>query len=212
MVAALDAQRGDVYVGEYQVIHSEVPSELRLHRIDEVLMSLGDFTASLGARIPVPVTYTPDATVERAVRESGSAVEKIPRPGADLIARLGVAKYLQGLTTSSEALDANFCAVRMRRYSPLHNQRGRRSNRMRVRPAEFNDIPRLMAIERQSPGAAHWGEREYHALFDTTLAGGASNEGSVPKRLCLVVEMASEVAAFAVAGCGGALPGSGVGD
>ena len=108
VVAALDAQRGDVYVGEYQVIHSEVPSELRLHRIAEVLLSLEDFTASLGARIPVPVTYTPDATVERAVRESGSAVEKIPRPGADLIARLGVAKYLQGLTTSSEALDANY--------------------------------------------------------------------------------------------------------
>jgi tRNA threonylcarbamoyladenosine biosynthesis protein TsaB len=108
VVAALDAQRGDVYVGEYQLIHSEVPSELRLHRIDEVLLSLENFTASLGARIPVPVTYTPDATVERAVRESGSAVERIPRPGADLIARLGVAKYLQGLTTSSEALDANY--------------------------------------------------------------------------------------------------------
>ncbi len=108
VVAVLDAQRGDAYVGEYQVIHSEVPSELRLHRIDEVLLSLEDFTASLGARNPLPVTYTPDATVERAVRESGSAVEKIPRPGADLIARLGVAKYLQGLTTSSEALDANY--------------------------------------------------------------------------------------------------------
>jgi ribosomal-protein-alanine N-acetyltransferase len=71
---------------------------------------------------------------------------------------------------------------------------------MRVRPAEFKDIPRLMAIERQSPGAAHWGEREYHALFATNLAGGASNESSLPKRLCLVVEMASDAAAFAVAG------------
>jgi ribosomal-protein-alanine N-acetyltransferase len=67
---------------------------------------------------------------------------------------------------------------------------------MRVRPAEFNDIPRLMAIERQSPGAAHWGEREYHALFGTTLADGTSNrESSVPKRICLVVEMASETVA-----------------
>ena len=81
VVAALDAQRGDVYVGEYQVIHSEVPSELRLHRIDEVLLSLEDFTASLGARIPVPVTYTPDATVERAVRESGFRRGKNSAPG-----------------------------------------------------------------------------------------------------------------------------------
>ncbi|MGA2962085.1 MAG: tRNA (adenosine(37)-N6)-threonylcarbamoyltransferase complex dimerization subunit type 1 TsaB [Candidatus Korobacteraceae bacterium] len=108
VVAALDAQRGDVYVGEYQVVHSEMPSELRMHRIDEVLLTLEDFMALLGARIPVPVTCTPDATVERALRQSGSPVEIIPRPQADCIARLGVANYLQGLTISSEALDANY--------------------------------------------------------------------------------------------------------
>jgi len=108
VVVALDAQRREVYVGEYQVVQSEVPAELRLHRIDEVLLSLDDFTASLGTRIPVPVTYTPDATIERALRQSGSPVERIPRPGADLIARLGVAEYLQGLTISSATLDANY--------------------------------------------------------------------------------------------------------
>ena len=108
VVVALDAQRREVYVGEYQVVQSEVPAELRLHRIDEVLLSLDDFTASLGTRIPVPVTYSPDATIERALRQSGSPVERIPRPGADLIARLGVAEYLQGLTISSATLDANY--------------------------------------------------------------------------------------------------------
>ena len=83
VVAVLDAQRGEVYVGEYQVTYSEVPSELRLHRIDEVLLTLEDFTASLGARNPLPVTYTPDATVERAVRESGSAGKNsAPRGGS----------------------------------------------------------------------------------------------------------------------------------
>jgi tRNA threonylcarbamoyl adenosine modification protein YeaZ len=40
VVAALDAQRGEVYVGEYQVGYSEVPSELSLHRIGELLLSL----------------------------------------------------------------------------------------------------------------------------------------------------------------------------
>jgi tRNA threonylcarbamoyladenosine biosynthesis protein TsaB len=108
VVAALDAQRGEVYVGEYQVGYSEVPSELSLHRIGEVLLSLEDFTASLGARIPVPLTCTPDEAVERALRQSGFPVERIPRPGADLIARVGVAQYLQGLTISSAALDANY--------------------------------------------------------------------------------------------------------
>lgn len=108
VIAALDAQRGEVYVGEYQVIYGEVPSDLRIHRIDEVLLRLEDFTASLGARTFVPVTYTPDANVERALRDSGFPVKRIARPGADLIARLGVAKYLQGLTISSAALDANY--------------------------------------------------------------------------------------------------------
>ncbi|MGD0976607.1 MAG: ribosomal protein S18-alanine N-acetyltransferase [Candidatus Korobacteraceae bacterium] len=62
---------------------------------------------------------------------------------------------------------------------------------MRVRPAEINDIPRLLAIERQSPSAAHWSEREYHALFP----GPRADEGSVPRRICLVAEMAAEIAA-----------------
>ena len=69
---------------------------------------------------------------------------------------------------------------------------------MRVRPAEFDDIPRLLAIERQSPSAAHWGEREYHALFPaarSTLADGTADGDGVPRRICLVVEMAAELVA-----------------
>jgi ribosomal-protein-alanine N-acetyltransferase len=69
---------------------------------------------------------------------------------------------------------------------------------MRVRPAEFDDIPRLLAIERQSPSAAHWGEREYHALFPaarSTLADGTVAGDGVPRRICLVVEMAAEIVA-----------------
>jgi len=69
---------------------------------------------------------------------------------------------------------------------------------MRVRPAEFDDIPRLLAIERQSPSAAHWSEREYDALFSatrSTLADGTVAGDGVPRRICLVVEMAAEIVA-----------------
>ena len=76
---------------------------------------------------------------------------------------------------------------------------------MRVRPAEINDIPRLLAIERQSPSAAHWSEREYHALFPGPPADEQPQQaniglvgdpgGSVPRRICLVVEMAAEIVA-----------------
>ena len=68
---------------------------------------------------------------------------------------------------------------------------------MRVRSAEFGDIPRLMEIERQSPGAAHWSEREYRALFP----GARGDESSQPRRICLVAETESAVAGFAVALC-----------
>jgi tRNA threonylcarbamoyladenosine biosynthesis protein TsaB len=108
VLAVLDAQRGEVYVGEYQVVYSEMPSQLRAHRIDEVLLTLENFISSLAARIPVPLICTPDATVQTALRQSGLSVEIVPQPGADLIARLGMAQYLQGLTISSEALDANY--------------------------------------------------------------------------------------------------------
>jgi ribosomal-protein-alanine N-acetyltransferase len=74
---------------------------------------------------------------------------------------------------------------------------------MRVRPAEFNDIPSLLAIERRSPSAAHWAEREYGALFPGTpsaLTDGTANEDSTPRRICLVVEMAAEIVASSSAG------------
>ena len=57
-----------------------------------------------------------------------------------------------------------------------------------------------MAIERQSPSAAHWSEREYHALFPDP-----ADEAGAPRRICLVVETVSAVAGFVVA-----LPRSGM--
>ena len=108
MIAALDAQRGEVYAGEYQVAYSEVAAELEAHRIEEVLLSLEEFVSSMRTRVPAPVICTPDASVESALRQAGSLVQRVPRPQADLIARLAVAQYLQGQTISSEALDANY--------------------------------------------------------------------------------------------------------
>jgi ribosomal-protein-alanine N-acetyltransferase len=68
---------------------------------------------------------------------------------------------------------------------------------MRLRPAEFGDIPRLMEIERQSPSAAHWSEREYGALF----SGACGDESGQPRRVCLVAETELAVAGFVVALC-----------
>lgn len=108
VLAALDAQRKEAYVGEYEIAQGEAPANLRIRAVNESLVPLIDFTTWLSARVPVPTTYTPDAMLERAVLQAGSPAEKILRPAADLVARVGLAKYLQGITVSPEALDANY--------------------------------------------------------------------------------------------------------
>jgi tRNA threonylcarbamoyladenosine biosynthesis protein TsaB len=103
VIAALDAQRNEAYIGEYEIADS--PSIKASH---EALTTVPDFLTWLGARNPVPITYTPDATIETRVRESGSPVERIARPAADLYARLGLQKFRSGEIASIEALDANY--------------------------------------------------------------------------------------------------------
>ena len=56
---------------------------------------------------------------------------------------------------------------------------------MRIRAAEFEDIPRLVALERQADTAAHWGEQHYKALFPEI----AGCQPDAPQRVCLVVEI-----------------------
>ncbi|MGA2990571.1 MAG: ribosomal protein S18-alanine N-acetyltransferase [Candidatus Korobacteraceae bacterium] len=77
---------------------------------------------------------------------------------------------------------------------------------MRIRAAVPQDIPRLIALERQADSAAHWGEQHYQAIFAGSPANAPSNThicladaghvssgtASSPKRVCLVVEIPSE--------------------
>jgi tRNA threonylcarbamoyladenosine biosynthesis protein TsaB len=103
VIAALDAQRNEVYLGEYEVANSGSTKS-----VNEELATMPDFLTWLSARNPVPVTYTPDETIETHVRDAGSPVERIARPGADLYARLGLQKFRSGEVASIEALDANY--------------------------------------------------------------------------------------------------------
>lgn len=103
VLAALDAQRSETFIGEYEITNSSLTK-----CVHEALVSVPDFLNWLSARNPVPVTYTPDASVETHVRESGSPVERIAKPAADLYARLGVQKFRLGEVASVETLDANY--------------------------------------------------------------------------------------------------------
>lgn len=107
VIAALDAQRGEVFVGEYDIAAS-ASGEFPLRVVHEALSTVDDFTTWLSARIPVPTTWTPDATIDKRVRESGSPAELVARPAADLYARVGLMKFLAGETVTPEELDANY--------------------------------------------------------------------------------------------------------
>jgi [ribosomal protein S18]-alanine N-acetyltransferase len=39
---------------------------------------------------------------------------------------------------------------------------------VRVRRANAADVPAMMDLDRESPAAAHWSQRQYEALFDTS--------------------------------------------
>lgn len=103
VLTALDAQRNEVYVGEF-----ENPTAGSIKTLKEILVTVPDFLASLSARSPVAVTCTPDAMIETSIREFGLPAEHISRPAADFYARLGLQKLQAGEVASIETLDANY--------------------------------------------------------------------------------------------------------
>ncbi len=97
VLAALDAGRGEVYAGDY-----ELGAQPRLH--SERLLSRDEF---LQAAKSLPV-ITPDAGIAEIARAAGTAVDQIPYPRTDVVARLGWSHMLRGETVAPEALDANY--------------------------------------------------------------------------------------------------------
>ena len=100
--AALDAQREEVFLGEYEV-RSETFEATSLQQ--EVLLTQESFLRALPKAATV---VTPDASIAALVLPAGTTVRQIERPGAELIARIGIQKVLAGQTVSADALDANY--------------------------------------------------------------------------------------------------------
>jgi len=100
--AALDAQRGEVFLGEFDV-HSETLQATSLR--EESLLTREAFLAAL----PTDATVvTPDASIAALALPAGAKLLQIGRPGAETIARIGLRRILAGRTVSADALDANY--------------------------------------------------------------------------------------------------------
>jgi tRNA threonylcarbamoyladenosine biosynthesis protein TsaB len=99
VLAVLNAGRGDVYVGDY-----ELNPQIRMH--SERLLSQTAFLAEAKARLVV----TPDAALAAMVRASAPEVqiEQIDHPNSGVIARLGWQHLQRGETVPPEDLEANY--------------------------------------------------------------------------------------------------------
>jgi tRNA threonylcarbamoyladenosine biosynthesis protein TsaB len=102
VITALDAMRGEVYVGEYVVGENAVPKLVR-----EVLMPMQDFAAEAQLAPHLPV-FTPDESIASVLRAHGQETQVVPRPQSDVIACIGALKIAAGQVILPEALDANY--------------------------------------------------------------------------------------------------------
>lgn len=97
VLAALDAGRGEIYAGEY-----EITNPARLPR--EQLLTKDEFlTAAYGLLVA-----TPDAVSQQGAQDGAIRVLPIPMPSPEMIARLGWTKLKAGRTVSPEQLEANY--------------------------------------------------------------------------------------------------------
>jgi tRNA threonylcarbamoyladenosine biosynthesis protein TsaB len=97
VLAAMDAGRGDIYVGDY-----ELAPQLCMH--SERLLSREELVAVANGKTIV----TPDAGLAETVRAAGIPVERIEYPGSAVIAGLGWEHLQRGQTVRPEELEANY--------------------------------------------------------------------------------------------------------
>jgi tRNA threonylcarbamoyladenosine biosynthesis protein TsaB len=98
ILAALDAGRNEVYLGEYQIRGSS--GEARC----EWLSNREECFASAAQKIIV----TPYTSIAEEARARGLEVKLVEHPGSDLIAKIGWQKIRSGKTVSPQELDANY--------------------------------------------------------------------------------------------------------
>ena len=102
ILAALDAGRGEVYVGDYEL-------GPQMHMQSEHLLSREEFLAeATGAEATHKTIVTPDALLAEMVRALGIQTELIEYPNAGVIARLGWERLQRGQTVRPEELEANY--------------------------------------------------------------------------------------------------------
>jgi tRNA threonylcarbamoyladenosine biosynthesis protein TsaB len=98
IMAALDAGRSDVYVGEYEVPANALPAQR------EHLLTRSEFIAQARGWTVV----TPDPVLAEVAGAAGLSVSTLGPISAADVARLGWRKIQSGMTVTPEQLEANY--------------------------------------------------------------------------------------------------------
>jgi tRNA threonylcarbamoyladenosine biosynthesis protein TsaB len=98
VAAVLDAGRGDVYFGSYEIAGDTV------RVLQEQLLSEAEFASQARESMVV----TPDLTLAMTAREANLSVLVVDAPGAEMITRFGLRRLRAGETVSPEQLEANY--------------------------------------------------------------------------------------------------------
>jgi len=98
VLAALDAGRGEVYAGEY-----EIDGESAKLRREQLMAKEDLLSAALGVSV-----FTPDSQLADFLRQAGRKVSQVEIIGAAMIARLGWRKLQAQQTVTPEQLEANY--------------------------------------------------------------------------------------------------------
>jgi tRNA threonylcarbamoyladenosine biosynthesis protein TsaB len=108
VLPALDAGRGDIYVGDYsveEVLPPHVTSNLLSH--GERLLSFEEFIREANGS-PAKRVVTPDAGLAERFQASNLECHIIDYPASATLATLGFDRLLRGETVSADALEANY--------------------------------------------------------------------------------------------------------
>jgi tRNA threonylcarbamoyladenosine biosynthesis protein TsaB len=102
VLAALDAGRGDVYVGDYEF---NPETGTNAHKRSERLLSREDFLTEAAQK---KAAVTPDVAIAERARSAGIEIEQIDYPDAGVIACIGWRHLQSGETIRPEELEANY--------------------------------------------------------------------------------------------------------
>lgn len=100
--AVMDAGRGEVFLGEYEV--GRRGQTLRAATLRELVVARAEAAVLLQSLTVISC----EPAITAMLREAGLSPMEVPRPDAAAIARIGAEKIAAGDTVSPEHLDANY--------------------------------------------------------------------------------------------------------